>query len=76
MLQAAGTDAVRSFFIFLHLLECQAELVAERLLAHSQYHAAHANALSDMFVGWMYSVLWRHATVLARESLAARARLL
>jgi len=60
-LQAAGADAVRAFFIFLHLLERHAERVAEIRLGHIKHQAAHANALPHVFVSRMYSIL-RHSS--------------
>src|SRR5580692_5693815 len=50
-LQPAGADAVGAFFVFLHLLERQAELIGEPFLAHVQHEASHANTATDILVG-------------------------
>src|SRR5258707_13390588 len=50
VLQSAGTDAVHSFLIFLHLLERQAECPTQCFLAHAQHHSTHAHAASYMLV--------------------------
>ena len=50
LLQAAGADAVGAFLVFLHLLEGQAEGVAEFFLTHAQHHPTHAHARADMLV--------------------------
>jgi hypothetical protein len=51
MLQATCADAVRALFIFLHLLECQTERIAEFHLGHTKHQAAHADALAWLFTG-------------------------
>src|SRR5687768_13674264 len=61
LLQAAGADAVGALLVFLHLLEGQAERVAELLLTHAQHHAAHAHATPDVLVGRVGS-LFRHSS--------------
>ena len=62
VLQAAGTDAIDSFFIFLHLLKRQAEGIPELLLTHSQHHAAHSHAIAHVFVDGICCFLGhRHA---------------
>jgi hypothetical protein len=58
MLQAACADAVLAFLIFLHLLERQAERLTEFCLGHTEHQAAHAHALPDVFVSWVYFVSW------------------
>jgi hypothetical protein len=50
VLQAARADAVRSFLIFLHLLEREPESVAELLLAHSKHQPAHPDPAAHVFV--------------------------
>jgi hypothetical protein len=50
VLQAARPDAVRSFLVFLHLLEREPEPVAELLLAHSEHQPAHPDPASHVFV--------------------------
>ena len=53
VLQAACADAICPFFVFLHLLEREAQLIGELFLAHAEHEAAHADAATDMFVGGM-----------------------
>ena len=48
VLQAARAHTVRSLLVFLHLLEREAERIAEFLLAHAEHHAPHADAAPDM----------------------------
>jgi hypothetical protein len=48
--KAARTDAIGSLFVFLDLLECKAEKLTELFLAHSDQHAAEANAAANMGV--------------------------
>ena len=48
--QPAGADAVDAFLVLLDLLEGQAELLAELLLAHAEQHAAKAHPAADMHV--------------------------
>jgi hypothetical protein len=50
MLQAACADAVRALFIFLHLLERQAECIAQIRLGHIKHHTSRAHPTPDMFV--------------------------
>ena len=48
--QPAGADAVDALLVLLDLLEGQAELLAELLLAHAEQHAAEAHPAADMHV--------------------------
>jgi hypothetical protein len=50
VLQAARADAVRSLLIFLHLLECEPERIAELLLGHSENHPAHPDTAAHMLI--------------------------
>ena len=50
LLQAAGADAVGALLVFLHLLEGEAERVAELLLAHAQHHPTHAHPRAHVLV--------------------------
>src|SRR5580692_8841376 len=59
-LQPAGADAVGAFFVFLDLLECQAELIGEPFLAHVQHEASHANTAADILVGWIRKFYGHH----------------
>ena len=43
-----GADAVHALFVFLHLLECDAEQIAELGLRHALGHAPRADALADL----------------------------
>jgi hypothetical protein len=47
-MQATGADAVCSLFVFLNLLECQAEFPGKRFLAHVEHETAHSDALADV----------------------------
>jgi hypothetical protein len=51
MLQATRADSVRAVLVFLNLLECNPENVAELGLTHPKHHAAHAQPAADMPVG-------------------------
>jgi hypothetical protein len=53
VLQAACTDAIGPFFVFLHLLEREAQLIGQLFLTHAKYQTAHANAATDMLISWM-----------------------
>src|SRR5450755_3739928 len=50
LLDTAGADPVGTFFVFLNLLECEAQCFAELFLTHAQHDAAHAHATADIFV--------------------------
>ena len=50
LLHARAADAIDAFFIFLDLLEGDAELVAERFLAEVEFQAPHADPAADMLV--------------------------
>lgn len=50
LIEAACANAVRCFFIFLHLLKSQAKLFAKRLLAHTYEDATQLDTPSDMDV--------------------------
>src|SRR3954453_14388420 len=49
-LQAAGTDAIGALFIFLDLLERDAEILAQLFLAHSEHIAAKPDPASHVNV--------------------------
>jgi hypothetical protein len=68
LLQAAGADAVYALFIFLQLLERDAERIAYMRLGHAEHQAAHADALSDVRVGRVHSVPWHCCPVAGLES--------
>src|SRR5438046_7740239 len=48
VLQSTRADAVGALLVLLHLLECQAERVAEVCLAHRKHHPSHAYAAADV----------------------------
>ncbi len=48
--QPASTYSVRAFFVFLDLLECQVEMFAKLLLAHTHQHAAHSQSTANVYV--------------------------
>jgi len=50
LLQAARSDAVSALLVFLHLLEGEAERIAQFLLAHCKHQAAHAHSAADVLV--------------------------
>lgn len=50
LLKSAGADAVGSLFVFLDLLKCETEGIAELLLTHAQHHPTHAHARTDVLV--------------------------
>ena len=51
VMQAAGADAISPLLVFLHLLEREAERVAELLLTHAEHHPAHTYSTADVLVG-------------------------
>jgi hypothetical protein len=57
VLQLAGTDAVHSLLIFLHLLKRETKRVTELFLANAQHHSTHAHAASHMLVDSKIDVL-------------------
>src|SRR6516165_11693301 len=50
LLQPARSDAVSALLVFLHLLEGDAERIAELLLAHCKHQAAHAYPAADVLI--------------------------
>ena len=48
--QPAGADAVDALLVLLDLLEGEAELLAELLLAHAEQHAAEADPAADVHI--------------------------
>ena len=57
LLQPAGPDAVGAFLVFLHLLEGNAERIAQFRLAHSKHLAAHPHPAADVLVGGVRGLL-------------------
>ena len=55
--QAARTDPIRAFLVFLDLLERQTQRSAELLLTHVEHHPAHADPGTDMFVNRVWQGL-------------------
>jgi hypothetical protein len=53
LLQPARSDAVSALLVFLHLLEREAERIAQFSLAHCKHHAAHAHPAADVLVDWV-----------------------
>ena len=51
LVEAAGTDAVDAFFVFLNLLKGKAQQVAQPFLTHTDQHATQSYAITDMRVG-------------------------
>src|SRR5215470_10047948 len=64
LLQAAGTDAVGSLLVFLNLLKCQPEGVAELFLAHAQHHATHPHTTTHVFIDGVWGLLGHHNDLL------------
>jgi hypothetical protein len=50
LLQPARSDAVSTLLVLLHLLEGEAERIAQFPLAHCKHHAAHAHPAADVLV--------------------------
>ena len=48
--QAARADAVDAFFVFLNLLKCQAQKIAQLFLTHADQHAPDAHTIADLGV--------------------------
>ena len=53
--QSAGANTIDALLVFLDLLERQAELLAELLLAHAKQHTTEPHAASDMDVDRIWS---------------------
>src|SRR5947209_8446479 len=62
LLQPAGADAVGTLFVFLHLLERQAQSLAELFLTHLDHETAHAHAAADVFVNRIGRFRWHSPT--------------
>ena len=60
-------DAVSAFFIFLHLLEGQAERLGECGLGHAKLCATRAQLHPHMLVSWVCYVSWHRALVSLTE---------
>ena len=76
VLQAARADPVGALLVFLDLLERDAEMLAELLLAHPQHHATQTNPTADMDVDRIWLFLVGHFGSLAcaaarRDALSA-----
>jgi hypothetical protein len=67
LLQAPRANAVRAFFIFLHLLEGQAECFGESGLGHAKLCATRAQLGSHMLVSWMCDMSWHGVFVSVAE---------
>src|SRR6266851_10112089 len=50
LLQSARADPVSALLVFLHLLEGDAERIAQPRLTHVQHHTAHTHATANMLV--------------------------
>jgi hypothetical protein len=50
-LKPARAYTVRAFLVFLHLLERQAQRVAELFLTHIQHQSTHPHAAAHVFIG-------------------------
>src|SRR6185437_13039073 len=68
--KAASTNAVDAFLVFLHLLKCKAEQIAQLFLTHSNQHAPDANAIADLHVDGIGLLLWHGAHFSGRAELA------
>src|SRR5208283_3072081 len=53
MLETTGADPIRAFFVFLDLLECHAEKLAEPALAHAKHRPAHPQPRADVHVDYV-----------------------
>src|SRR5262245_14632144 len=50
LIELAGADPVRTFLVFLHLLECETEMLAQFLLTHPHKHPLHPDAVAHVDV--------------------------
>src|ERR1700761_3689332 len=64
LLNPARANSIGALFVFLHLLKCQTQGVAEFLLTHSKHHATHPHATADMLVGRIRRLLGQHDRLL------------
>lgn len=73
MHQSARPDAIRA--LLLHLLEANAELVGQLLLADSEHHPPHADSAPNVYVNGVRSLDGRHwlSTSTMGSSVAMRA---
>ena len=47
------TDAINTFFVFLNLLKCDAELISQFCLTQSHLHSSRFHASTDMNVNML-----------------------
>jgi hypothetical protein len=57
LLQPARSDAVGALLVFLHLLEREAERIAQSPLAHCKHPTAHAHPAADVLVDGVRGLL-------------------
>ena len=76
VLETAGTNPVRAFFVFLDLLEGDAEALPQFLLAHTKHGTTKTNPASYMDVDRVRLLLvFNHHSVLTFGSLRTASRL-
>jgi hypothetical protein len=49
-IEAAGANAVNALFVFLHLLKCKPQQIAQPFLTHANQHAPDAHTTADLNV--------------------------
>src|SRR5208283_5053349 len=74
LLKATSADAVSALLVFLHLLKCQAEGVAELLLAHPKHHATHTHPAADMLVDRVWCLFGHHRNVSPYPPLTSKSK--
>jgi hypothetical protein len=73
MMQPARTNRVRPLLVFLNLLKCNSQGVAEFRLAHIKHGPPHADAVADVLVDGVRGFGSGHGTIAALYDITARA---
>src|SRR5713101_3769236 len=67
LLQAARPDPIGALLVFLDLLTCEVERIAELFLAHCKHHPAHAHAAPHVLVDRVGGFFCGHNDTLLRS---------
>jgi hypothetical protein len=71
VMQPARTNRVRPLLVFLDLLKCNSQGLAEFSLAHLEQYPTHANAVADVLVDGVRGFGSGHGTVAAPYDITA-----
>ena len=72
MMQPARTNRVRPLLVFLNLLKCNSQGVAEFRLAHIKHGPPHADAVADVLVDGVRGFGSGHGTIGAPYDITAQ----